>query len=247
MFVKDVAVTRDKGLAELLLAPYTFVNAGIAPVYGVAPPASGFQRVDLDPTQRAGILTQVGFLAAYADGAQPQTILRGAFVNRDILCADLPPPPDAFTLPPVTGTTNRQRVETATNTGACAACHVALINPPGFALEQYDAIGKFRTTDNGKPVDATGSYAFDGMQRSFNGGVELSKLVAGSQQAHDCYSRNWLEYAYGRLIDREVPADKSLVAQLGARSSKGGYSVKALLMEMVATDAFVTRSPGVSP
>jgi hypothetical protein len=140
-FVRDVVMTKDKGLADLLLSPAAFVNGRLAALYGLAmpaPPVAGaadpFVPVMLDPTQRAGILTRIGFLASYADGAQPQTILRGAYINHDILCADLPPPPDAFNLPPAVGKTNRQRIEAGTHVAACAGCHQNLINPPGFAL-----------------------------------------------------------------------------------------------------------------
>ncbi len=249
-FARDVLLTRDKGLSELFLAPYTFVNSKLGAVYGLtmpAPPAMGmpdpFVRVDLDPTQRAGILTQLGFLAAYADGSQPQTILRGAFINREILCQPLPPPPDAFTLPPAMGRTNRQRVESATNATACTGCHTRLINPPGFALEGYDAIGHVRTMDGTQMVDTTGVYTFDGVERSFNGGVELSKWIAGSHQAHDCYAHHWMEYLYGRLVDGD--SDKSLSGQLGARSVRGD-SLRSLILEMVATDTFLTRAPARS-
>lgn len=246
-FIEDVLLKQDKGLGALLLSSYTFLSAKLAPLaplYGVQLPAGtgdALVRVDLDPTKRAGLLTQVGFLSAFADGSQPQTILRGAFVNHALLCQKLPPPPDAFTLPPSMGRTNRQRIESATHAPACAGCHLNLINPPGFGLEGYDALGKHRTMDGTQPVDTRSSYPFDGMTREFNGGVELSRLVAESRQAHDCYAHHWLEYLYGRPI--EADTDVMLAAQLGLRSQKGAASLKALILEMVSTDAFLTRTP----
>jgi hypothetical protein len=244
-FVMD-AVKTDKGLTWLLTSSRTYVNSRLALVYGLSAPTgmpdNVFQWVDLDPTKRAGLLTQLGFLASYADGSQPQTILRGAFINHDILCQELPPPPDAFTLPPPMGQTNRQRIETATGAAACAGCHVGLINPPGFGLEAYDALGRYRTMDGTMPVNAKATFAFDGEPKAFDGGVELSKLVAGSRQAHDCYAQNWMEYTYGRLVSHDRPADAALRGELGRRS-KGGASVKALLLDLIATDAFTTRLP----
>jgi hypothetical protein len=254
-FIKDVIFTQDKGLKELLTSTTSFINSKLAPFYGMqmpAAPAAGapdpFVKVELDPVQRAGLLTQVGFLAAYADGREPSSILRGAFISSEIMCVDLPPPPDAFMLPPpMPGRTNRQRIEGVTGADGCKSCHQTLINPPGFSLENFDATGKFRTTDNSLPVDSAGTYSFDGEPKSFKGAVEFAKLAAATQQAHNCYAQNWLEFGLGRLIDKNKDPDKSLIAQLGLRSVKAGAGVKAMLLDIVTSDAFLTRLPGVAP
>jgi len=98
-FVDNVIFGQDRGVAELLTAPYTFANSRIAKIYGLgtASPAAGqpdpFVRVNLDPTQRAGLLTQAGFLSSNAEGQVPQIIIRGVHIARDVLCAPLPAPP----------------------------------------------------------------------------------------------------------------------------------------------------------
>lgn len=251
-FVRDVVFAQDKGVSELLSAPYTFVNSRLAPLYGLPArtPAAGdpFVRADLDPTQRAGLYTQLGFLAVNATDRQPRSIMRGVHVSLDALCVTLPAPPD---VPPETpsdvGKTNRQLLEAFTESpgSICQSCHATLINPLGFAFEGYDGIGRVRTTDNGQPVNSAGKYAFTEGERSFNGAADLMKAVSTSRQAHDCYAQHLFEYLYGRERVREGAAgaaDGALVSEVGRRSA-GQVSVKSLVLDLVSTDAFLTRLP----
>jgi Protein of unknown function (DUF1592)/Protein of unknown function (DUF1588)/Protein of unknown function (DUF1595)/Protein of unknown function (DUF1587)/Protein of unknown function (DUF1585) len=249
-FVHDVVFEQGHGLTELLTAPYTFANSRISQFYGLktSTPRDGqpdpFVRVELDPKQRAGLLTQVGFLASNAEQATPSIIIRGVHIAKDILCVDLPPPPDMVPpLPPLaSNSTNRQRVEMLTKEAPCNSCHTNLINPLGFAFEHLDGIGQYRTQENGQPIDATAKYALDDQPADFDGAVQLIGAIAKSQQAHDCYSRHLIEYLYGRDTDASNGADENLIAQAGARS-KNDWSVKNLILNLVATDAFLTRSP----
>jgi hypothetical protein len=241
LFLADV-FGKDRGFADLLTAPYTFVDATLAPVYGLPPPASGFARVDLDPRQRAGFLTQTAFLAK--DGlADPEPIRRGAFINRTLLCLDLVPPPgatDNVPPPPATARTNRERVDAITGAPGCAACHHAFINPAGFAFESYDAIGRYRTTDNGVPVDTADTYNFQSGPKSFRDAVEWSRVLAESTEAHACYTRGWVAYLLGRSLQ---PEDEPFVAWLAGRSLREHASVKALALTVVTDDSFLTRLP----
>ena len=249
-FVHDVVFTQGRGLKELLTATYTFANSRVGRMYGqnTPAPAAGrpdpFMRVELDPGQRAGLLTQMGFLTANAEEQTPNIIIRGVHIAHDVLCIDLPPPPDA--VPPlpaiVPNSTNRQRVQQLTQAAPCSNCHERNINPLGFAFENLDGLGRFRTQDNGQPIDARASYTLDGRDVSFDGPTVLIKAIAESKQAHDCYTRRWAEYLYGREIDLAVPADAGLVDQAGLRS-KANMSVKDMILNLVATDAFVTRLP----
>ncbi|MGZ5968297.1 MAG: DUF1592 domain-containing protein, partial [Polyangiales bacterium] len=169
MFVREVTVKQNKGIAELLTANYTFVNDKLAPLYGLTGSFdANFQKVSLDAKTRAGFLTQIGFLSANASSRDSDPIHRGVFVNLRIICADLPPPP--MNIPPLpaddTGTkTMRERIEEHTKVEPCHSCHGVMINPIGFAYEGFDALGKARTTDHGKPVNSADSYNFeDGVQ-----------------------------------------------------------------------------------
>jgi hypothetical protein len=246
-FVKDVVFGQDRGLVELLTAPYTFANSRVAQVYGITVPGgqpNAFVRVALDPSQRAGLLTQAGFLAANGEQQTPNIIMRGVHIAKDVLCVEVPPPPDAVpplpAIPP--NSTNRQRVENLTKDAPCSGCHATMINPIGFAFENLDGVGRFRTQENGQAINASSTYNLDGVPMTFNGAISLIQAIAASKQAHDCYAKHWVEYLYGRDVDVGNAADLDLVAQAGA-ISKGNTSVKNLIVNLVATDAFLTRLP----
>jgi hypothetical protein len=233
------------GFEELMTASYTFGNERIAGLYGVPAPAGGaFQRIELDPTQRAGVLTQIGFLAAHAEGQTPNIIMRGVNISHNILCSDLPPPPDMIpTLPDQSpDSTNRERVEELTSDPVCAGCHGVYINPLGFALENLDGVGQYRAQENGQTIDASSSIEIDGELIAFNGPVELMQAIAGSFQAHDCYAKHWVEYLYGRDVDMKDDADRDLVQQ-GGWLSRSDASIQDLIVNLIATDAFLTRAP----
>jgi hypothetical protein len=171
--------------------------------------------------------------------------MRGVHVSLDALCVELPAPPDVPPAAPSNvGKTNRQLLEAFTEApgSICQGCHANLINPLGFAFEGYDGIGKHRTTDNGQPVDASGTYGFSDGQKQFTGAAQLMQAVAGSRQAHDCYAQHLFEYFYGRERVRDLGGDIALVTEIGRRS-QGKQPVKSLILDLVSTDAFLTRLP----
>jgi hypothetical protein len=234
---------RGQGLAEMLTAPYTFVDPILAPLYGVSAPAGkDFARTDLDPKQRAGFLTQIGFLARSGE-TESDPILRGAFINQKLLCLDLEPPPGAtasIAEPPASARTNRERVTAITSPATCAGCHHTLINPAGFAFEHYDALGRYRTSEGGQPVNAADSYNFASGAKAFANGLELSRLLAESTEVHQCYARGWFSYLSGRSAR---PEDEPLVSWLAARSLGGRASLKSLVLTVVTDGSFLTRMP----
>ena len=248
-FVKNVVIDQDHGFTDLFSAPFTFANSKIKRMYGLAAttPAAGqpdpFVKVDLDPTQRGGLLTQIGYLATNSEGVTPNIIIRGVHIAKDILCVDIPPPPN--NIPPVPvlapNSTNRQRIETLTKDAPCNACHPPFINPLGFALEKLDGVGAWRTMENGQMIDARGTYTLDGQTVSFDGPAQMAKAITSSDQAHACYAKHWAEYLYGRDIDA-ADADNALVLQGGALS-KNVPSAKNLILNLVSTDAFLARLP----
>jgi hypothetical protein len=233
----------NRGVRALLTSPEAFVDANLAPLYGLAGTfGTEFKRVDVTDQPRRGILTHPGFLALFAGEAQPDPIHRGVFINEQILCVDLQPP--TANVPPLPGeqpnTTNRQRIEALTGKGTCGqACHATLINPLGYAFENYDWLGRYRTTDGGLAVDATGAYVLDGSEKSFQNGLELVELMAGSQDAHRCYAKHWLYYLAGRLPDE---ADAATLDALAAQSSAENISTKDLVRALVQSESFLTRA-----
>ncbi|HEV8247001.1 MAG TPA: DUF1592 domain-containing protein, partial [Polyangiaceae bacterium] len=238
LFVKYELLEQGKGYKDLLTSTETFVNAELAGVYGIEGSfGDEFAKVSLDPAQRRGLLTQVAFLASHATSVDPDPIHRGVFVARRLLCDRLSAPPGMVPpLPAANGRTNRETVEQHTETrgSVCATCHKYVINPLGFPFEIYDAVGHYRTEDNGHPVNASTDAEIDKKQMPVKDGVELADALAASSKVHACYARHWLEYAYGRPA---TPRDDALISRLGAESANG-LGVKDLVVELVQAPAF---------
>lgn len=238
-FVTEVILEEDGSLRDLLTAPYSFVNEELAQLYGLEGiTGPELRRVDLDPTQRAGLFTHPGFIVRKRGDTAP--ILRGVYLNLRVLCANLPEPP-VFEPPDLSGTTRRERVESATGVGTCGeSCHAQVINPIGFAFETFDDTGRWREIDNGASVDAVSSYWFSEEQSTFNGPVELMTAMAESEMAHRCYAQNWLEFAFGRPLQIR---DLATVESIAGGSQTDGWSVKEILVALVDSDSFRTRAP----
>jgi hypothetical protein len=199
---------------------------------------------EFSPKERAGVLTLPGVLALRSHSVHPAPVLRGVFVLRDLACQDLglPPPETAGSVPADVvdaDSTNRHRIESVTSASPCAGCHDS-INPPGFAFENYDALGGWRAEDNGQPVDATGSLTLSsGETLSFDNGVDLARGLAGSAQVKDCYVRKWAQVATGAQIQDSEPAVQELSAAF-----RDNDSVIDLLVAVAASDLIRYRLGG---
>jgi hypothetical protein len=239
-FLESVAFG-DGGIRDFLTSTRAYVNADLAAIYGVSGDfGDQLVEVDLDPAQRAGFLTRVGFLTRNATLTEPDPIHRGVFVNLDLLCRDIAAVPNLpDDLAPV-GDTNRERIDSITGEGTCGAgCHATMINPLGFALENYDAIGRYRTEDGGRPVDAADSYQFaDGRTIDFTDAIDLSRQLADAPEVHACYAQHLLEYLYGRSLGA---ADDPLVDELAQESLTADLTVRDLVVRVVTSPAFRVR------
>jgi len=159
-----------------------------------------------------------------------------------LLCRPPLPPPPVIPppLPPTEGGTTRQRVTRATE--SCGGvCHNVYMDPLGFAFENFDGLGRERSSDNGLPVDTTGSYPFAEGAQAFANGAELMKIMAESLQAHTCYSKSVVGYALGRDV---VEADRPLLESLAQVSLS--QSLKEIIVALVRDPAFRTRK-GAQP
>lgn len=241
----DFIYDQNLGVNALLTSPTAFVDQNLATIYGLSGTfGSEFTEVDLTAQSRQGLLTQAGFLALFSGEYQPDPIHRGVFVNEHILCVEVALPGD--NVPPLPDAqpneTNRQRVDAVTGVGTCGqTCHATLINPLGFAFEHYDPLGRYRETDNGLAVDASGTYPLDGMAQSFTDGLELVQLLANSTAAHRCYASKWLSYLNGREIG---PGDEEFLAELAERSKTENLSTKETILNLVQSEKFRTRAAG---
>jgi len=249
-FVRDIIFGGGQGLRALLTSTETFVNAELAAIYGLQGNFTDdeWQRVTLDGQQRAGVLTQVGFLAANATLRDPDPIHRGKFVAERLNCLHInAPPADIPPLPDPNGLTNRELIAQHTENPAtvCATCHANVINPFGFPFESYDAVGSYRTLDRGQPVDTTASPLIDGEPTEVADALELAQAMADSPQVHDCYAKHWIEFAHGRPAADE---DEGLRVRLAEQSiGEEGGDVRSLIVSLVETRAFLTRSLQEAP
>jgi hypothetical protein len=238
-FIEDVLWNGDAKLETLLTASYSFVNGPLAELYGVAGPADddSFERVELDPEQRAGVLTQASVLTSYARPDQSSPVKRGQWVRVRMLCQDLPDPPANIPeLPqPKEGVSNRERFAMHTSNPACAGCH-NLIDGLGFGLEAYDGVGRFRTVDEGVAVNSMGEVtATTDINGKYDGAVELATRLAGSAQVRDCAPTQWLHYALGR---REETSDACSALELKKAFATSGGDLRELMVALTQTDAF---------
>jgi hypothetical protein len=247
-FVRKVMWQGAGTLNAFLTSTDTEVNAPLAALYGVSAPtatATSWVAASLDPMQRAGFLTRANYLASRAHQLEGSPPLRSAFIRDRLLCLPaLMPPADAnlsepAATPGATAQTNRQLFEARIAPATCKGCHT-IINPMGYGLESYDAVGAFRTMDNGLPVDATGSINGSDVDGPFRGGVELSKKLASSKTVAACTTSNWYAYALGRDLGT---ADSCRLAKLGLSLSDARGDIRELLVAIVTSPEFIYRDP----
>jgi hypothetical protein len=253
-FVASVFVAGDGTLKSLLTAPYTFANASTAPEYGLSASGPGFTQVQLDPTQRLGVLMQVPFLRT--NGIAPP-VRRGLVVYKQLLCGEVPPPPGNIPEPEMDGpsTTTRERFAKHAEQACAKGCH-ALFDPWGFAFENFDSVGHYRTQENGKTVDASGELQAGGVVGgttpkqavvAFKNGLELVNALAANDEVSWCTSRHWSRYMLGRPEgDADVGALTNAyvsAAYQADRTVKRSFSVKDFLVSIVGTKAFRFRTP----
>jgi hypothetical protein len=173
----------------------------------------------------------------------PDSIHRGVAINFEVLCGEIPPPPDQMVaLAPATeGQTNRQRVTATSGAGTCGQpCHAPYINPLGFAFENYDGMGRLRELDNGLPVDTSDVYPFAEGPLSFDGAPQLMQILSEGEQAHACYTKRLMTFSLQRDL---AEADRAAV-ELMAQDSRSGASLKELLLAAVTHPGFATRASG---
>jgi hypothetical protein len=239
------AIFDDGGtLKTLLTAPYTYMNSDLASFYGVASPAasgSDFVRVDLDPKQHAGLLTMGSLMAWYAHTNQTSPVHRGKLVREQFLCTPLKPPPKNFMAPAVDpNATTRVRFAQHSTDPACAGCH-RLMDPIGFGFENIDAVGRFRSTENGHPVDASGNLTDSDVDGKFVGAIELADKLASSHEVEQCYATQWFRWTQGR---GDTVEDTCSTNQIDKAFAASGGDVKALILALTQTDAFLYRTNG---
>lgn len=238
LFIDQVIWSDGSDLRQLFTADWLPLNGRLARFYGAdVAEDKGFERVALDGGQRAGVLSHPYLLAGFAYTATSSPIHRGVFVARSVLGRSLRQPPEAVApLAPdlLPDLTTRQRVETQTKAESCQACH-SLINSLGFPLESFDATGRWRKEEKGKPIDATGSYTtLTGEEVRFAGVRELAAYVAASAETRDAF----VEQMYHYLVKQPFRAENAERREKLRQSFVDqGWSVRKLLVAIAAEHA----------
>jgi hypothetical protein len=239
----------DRKLGTLLTAPYSIVTQPLLSLYGATAPAgysaatAATTPVTLNPAQRGGLLTQPGFLTVHAHANDTSPVLTGKAVRQNFLCEPLPdPPPNVNTTPPAPSATQTTRARFTQHEAdpVCGACH-KLMDPIGFGFSNYDAVGAYRTTEMGQPIDASGTITDDNpdVAGTFNGAVELGQKLAASATAQRCFALQMTRFALARV---DTPADACSVNTVASAFESAGHDVGALMQNIVQSDAFQMRA-----
>jgi hypothetical protein len=241
----DNVVRQDGSILDFIDGPYSFLNQRLAALYRV-PGVTGaeFRKVDFtrtppDAGPRGGVLTQASVLtvSSYANRTSP--VLRGKWILQELLdAAPPPPPPDVPNLNEAAigaSMSLRQQMEKHRTNPVCSSCH-AMMDPLGFGLENYNAIGAWRTADGAFPVDASGKLPGG---RVFQGAAELEQVLRGqAPQFAACLARKLLTYALGRGLES---SDQPAVANMVRRVAADGYRFSALVFEVASSPEFQSQ------
>jgi hypothetical protein len=188
----------------------------------------------------------VGFLNAYSFYNRSSPILRGAFITKQVLGTPIGAPPpgaEATELPASSATldTNRKQVDQQTSGGVCMTCHHGFINPPGFALENFNAVGSWQTQESQThaPIDTVTDVAMDGTTVHVTSAADLMAKIAASPMAQRRYAERWVSFAYEREGN---PLDCGTVNELSTKITSGGYTVINLIADLTQSQSVRIRA-----
>jgi len=239
LFVASI-IAGDRNVLDLLQADYTFINSTLAKHYGMkARGGEEFQKVSTINTPRGGLLTQASVLTVTSDATRTSPVKRGKWILDNLL--NDPPPPPAPDVPPLENQaelkgTVRQRMEQHRADPSCASCHQRM-DPLGFALEHFDATGRYRSRDEGHTIDASGELPGGA---KFNGAAELKRVLATryGDRFIRCLTEKLLTYALGRGLEYY---DKCAVDQIMAEARQNGNTFSSLVLAIVRSVPFQQR------
>jgi hypothetical protein len=266
---REVFETGGSGTwSGILTAPYTYVNGPLATYYGMqGVTGDAFQRVDLDTTQRRGLITQGAILTGLTPSNHTNPVIRGGFIVNLLMCRNIGLPSDPAILAMVTppdpysAPTGRDRYTRHTSLEVCAGCH-SQMDPVGFSLENYDAVGLWRTTENNVAIDASGEVpdmpggdfgdcpsgiacaekaSGAKYQTACNGScaTELAQRLGRNAEIMNCFPMKWLDFAYGQTLMATDPHDVCNREFLASTFIASGSNIKQMLIDISQTDGFL--------
>jgi hypothetical protein len=228
--IVDELVVRDNDYRELFTTRHTFMTRALGPLYNVPVRAEkGWEPYDFPAdSDRGGLLSQAAFLALYSHPGRSSATQRGRAVRELLLCQPVPDPPGNVDFKLVVDATNkalptaRDRLAAHIANPVCAGCH-RVTDPIGLALENFDGIGAFRTTENGSPIDPNSTFG----GKSVAGEAGLSKSLAADPGVTQCVVKRAIEYATGQPTQ-----NSATMAALDQKFEAGGYRIRALFQQV---------------
>jgi hypothetical protein len=240
-FVAEVVVNQRGTLEDLFTASYTWAEPELAALYGASHPGEGLARIELDPQQRAGLLTQAAWLSSHATVRDDYVVRRGMGIFRDAMCNAIVPPDDIdvnaendeLTEPDATV---REVIEARAAEPVCGGCH-AIPDPVGLAFEAYGNSGQLRTSyANGNPIESEADVPGIGL---VTGGADLSRALVQSEDFQECFVRRFAHVFVGHDLGSVEWTDDALAALVAA-----DLSLEEFLVAFVRHDAFIERYKG---
>lgn len=241
-FIQDF-LNSTQPVSTMLTANFTYVDAPLAKYYGLAatgskPGADGTWKADISSTQRAGLLTLGSILTTTSLPTRTSPVRRGDFIFSRLLCGTIPPPPDNVSTLPLDATLSaRAALEAHRSSPACSGCH-SIMDPLGFGLENFDAVGNYRTMDGTNAIDATGALT-DGT--AFNGAKQMGAALAKDPRFAPCLTQKFMTYAIGRLMNQ--PDDANWASYLAQQANTANGSLGSVIRTVMLSEAFRSRQP----
>ena len=247
LFLDDIIASETADFRELLTSENLFVNQRLARLYDdVASENQQFTLVRSEDTSRSGILTHPYLMARFSHGSESSPIHRGVFLARGMLGQRLKPPPEAVAplapdLHP--DLTTRERVTLQTSAATCMTCH-SIINPLGFTLEEFDAVGRYRQKDRNKPVESGGKYLTrKGEEVTFEGPRDLAQFLVSSDEAHKAF----VEHMFHHLVQQPIRAfGSSKMSELLEAFRQEEFHIRKLAVEIMVASSPVKRETKVA-
>jgi len=245
-FAASVLIDGDGSLKSLFTSSKSFVDANLATLYGMTGVTSTTPvPMMLNAAQRAGILTQASFLTQQANPDETNPPRRGKVIADRVICADIAPPPDNVPdpKPPMMGVSQRQRFADHSTNPCAKSCH-GVLDPIGFAFENYNGIGAWQTMDRGQAIDASGSVELDGAEKTFKNAIEMQSFFADSPMVAECMAKQLLQYALRRAAELgDKGGDTASVAAAKDALVTHNYDLRELLVALTTTRSFTHRTP----
>ncbi|MDB4793132.1 DUF1592 domain-containing protein [bacterium] len=233
LFIDDVVWGEKSDYRELLLSSDLYLNARLGKFYDVdIKQEDGFEKIALDPKQRAGVVTHPFLLSTLAHQETTSPIHRGVFITRKILSRSLKPPPMAIEFEDskfAPTLTMREKVAELTKSQACMTCH-STINPLGFSLENYDAVGRFRTMDKDKPIDASSDFSLNGGKTvTFTGARDVAEYAVQDEMSQ----RGFVEHLFQHEIKQASRAyGENILETLRSDFAASDFNIQKLIVEI---------------